>query len=169
MAGRITRLLQHRTYDEADVRRALPDAALKRLEQRVHASEKSHSGEIRLCIEAALPFSYIWKELSARDRALMMFGKLRIWDTEHNNGVLIYLLFAEHRIEIVADRGLNAKVGAAQWQSIIDTMRPALRAGQFEQALTTAIEAVDALLAEHFPLAAGQANPNELSDKPWVG
>jgi uncharacterized membrane protein len=169
MTGRITRLLQHRTYDEADVKRALPDAALKRLEERVHTSEKSHSGEIRLCIEAALPFSYVWKELTAHDRALMMFGKLRVWDTEHNNGVLIYLLFAEHKIEIVADRGLNAKVGADQWRAIVETMRPALRAGHFEQGLTMAIDAVEKLLDEHFALAPGQANPNELSNRPWVG
>jgi hypothetical protein len=169
MAGRITRLLQHRSFDEADVRRALPDAALKRLEERVHTSEKSHSGEIRLCIEAALPFSYVWKELTAHDRALMMFGKLRVWDTEHNNGVLIYLLFAEHKIEIVADRGLAAKVDDAQFKAIVETMRPALRAGRFEEGLTMAVDAVEKLLDEHFALAPGQSNPNELSNKPWVG
>jgi uncharacterized membrane protein len=167
--GRITRLLQHRSFDEADVRRALPDEALKRLEARVHASEKSHSGEIRLCIEAALPFSYIWKNLNAHDRALMMFGKLRVWNTQHRNGVLIYLMFAEHKIELVADRGLSARVDAAHWQAIIDSMRPALRAGRVEEGLNLAIDAIERLLDEHFPLAEGQANTNELSNRPWVG
>jgi hypothetical protein len=167
--GRLMRLLKHRSFDEADVRRVLPDAVLKRLEARVHSSEKKHSGEIRLCIEAGLPTSYVWKRLAVRDRAIAMFGKLRVWDTEHNNGVLIYLLFAEHAIEIIADRGLSAKVDAAQWCAIVETMRPALRAGQFEQGLTMAIDAVEKLLNEHFPLAEGQANPDELSNRPWLG
>jgi uncharacterized membrane protein len=167
--GRIARLFKHRSYDEADVRRVLSDAGLKRLEQRVHSSEKKHSGEIRLCVEAGLPVSYVWKGLSAHDRALAMFGRLRVWDTTHNNGVLIYLLFAEHAIEIVADRGLSARVGDAQWQGIIERMREPLRAGKFEDGLNIAIDEVEALLETHFPLAEGAANPDELSNRPWVG
>jgi uncharacterized membrane protein len=167
--GRIARILKHRSYDEADVRRVLGDAALKRLEARVHDSEKLHSGEIRLCIEAGLPTSYLWKRLSVRDRALAMFGKLRVWDTEHNNGVLIYLLYAEHKIEIVADRGLKARVPDPEWQAIIERMRVPLRAGKFEEGLGLAIDALEALLEKHFPAGAGAANPNELSNKPWIG
>jgi uncharacterized membrane protein YgcG len=167
--SRLMRILKHRSYDEADVRRVLDDAALKRLEARVHDSEKKHSGEIRLCIEAGLPTSYLWKRLSVRDRAIAMFGKLRVWDTEHNNGVLIYLLFAEHKIEIVADRGINARVPDAEWKAIVERMREPLRAGQFEAGLGLAIDAVEALLEKHFPAAAASANPNELSDKPWIG
>jgi uncharacterized membrane protein len=161
--------LKHRSYDEADVRRVLNDSALKRLEVRVHDSEKKHSGEIRLCIEAGLPTSYLWKHLSVRDRALAMFGKLRVWDTEHNNGVLIYLLFAEHKIEIVADRGLKARVADAEWQRIVELMRGPLSAGKFEDGLNIALDAVEALLEKHFAVTAGAANPNELSNKPWVG
>jgi TPM domain len=167
--GRLMRIFKHRSYDEADVRRVLGDAALKRLEARVHDSEKLHSGEIRLCIEAGLPTSYLWKRLSVRDRAIAMFGKLRVWDTEHNNGVLIYLLYAEHKIEIVADRGLKARVPDPEWQAIIERMREPLRAGKFEEGLGLAIDAVEALLEKHFPAGAGAANPNELSNKPWIG
>ncbi|MBC8056864.1 MAG: TPM domain-containing protein, partial [Rhizobiales bacterium] len=97
-----------------------------------------------------------------------MFGKLRVWDTEHNNGVLIYLLLAEHAIEIVADRGLAKRVDAAEWQRIAAAMSAAFKAGQFEAGLEQAVDAVDALLAKHFPLAAGEANPNELPDAPYV-
>ncbi|MEP7284026.1 MAG: TPM domain-containing protein, partial [Rubrivivax sp.] len=104
--GRITRLIRHRLLDDTDTRRALDDAALERLAQRVRTSEVRHSGEIRISVEAGLPLGYLWQGLSARDRALTLFGKLRVWDTEANNGVLIYLLLAEHAIEIVADRGL---------------------------------------------------------------
>ena len=167
--GRLMRILKHRSYDEADVRRVLSDSALKRLEGRVHDSEKLHSGEIRLCIEAGLPTSYLWKRLSVRDRAIAMFGKLRVWDTENNNGVLIYLLFAEHAIEIVADRGLKARVPDAEWKAIVERMREPLRAGRFEEGLGLAIDAVEALLEKHFPAGAGVANPNELTNKPWIG
>jgi uncharacterized membrane protein len=167
--GRLLRLFKHRSFDEADVRRVLDNAALARLEARVHDSEKLHTGEIRLCVEAGLPTSYVWKHLTARDRAIAMFGKLRVWDTEDNNGVLIYLLFAEHAIEIVADRGLKARVADAEWQRIIETMREPLRAGRFEEGLGLAIDAVEKLLEQHFPAGAGAANPNELVNKPWIG
>jgi uncharacterized membrane protein len=91
-----------------------------------------------------------------------------VWDTEHNNGVLIYLLLADHCIEIVADRGLNRHVDAARWQAIADAMRTSFRAGQFEAGLNAAIDAVDALLVQHFALVAAQPNPNELPDTPTL-
>ena len=130
------------------------------------ASEATHSGEIRLSVEAGLPFSYLWRDLCARDRAVTIFGKLRVWDTEHNNGVLIYLLLADHNIEIVADRGLAQRVPQAQWDGLVAGMGEAFRAGRFEEGLTQAIAAVHGLLRQHFPLAPGQINPNELPDAP---
>jgi hypothetical protein len=165
MSNKLMRILKHRWLDERDSARALGRDALKRLEARVHTSEKAHSGEIRICVEAGLPLSYLWRNLSARDRAIMLFGKLRVWDTEANNGVLIYLLLAEHAIEIVADRGLARHVPAEHWQAIVAGMREAFRAGRYEEGLNTAIDAVDAMLAQHFPLAPGQPNPNELPNR----
>ena len=164
--GRLSRLLKHRWFDETDIRRALPPDALARIEARVTASERRHSGEIRVSVEAGLPLSYLWKNLHPRDRAIMLFGKLRVWDTEHNNGVLIYLLLAEHAIEIVADRGLNQHVSPAQWQALIAPMRAAFAQGRFEDGLLQAIDAIDGLLAQHFALAPGQANPDELPNQP---
>jgi uncharacterized membrane protein YgcG len=157
-------MLQHRWLDETDSRRALPPDAVSRIEARTAASEQRHSGEIRICVEAGLPLSYLWQGLSSRDRAISMFGKLRVWDTEHNNGVLVYLLLAERAIEIVADRGIHRLAGAARWQQLIEPMRPALAAGRFEEGLNQAVDALDALLVRHFPLAPGQLNSNELSD-----
>ena len=162
---RIRRLLKHRWLDEDDAARALGAPALARLEARVAASEQAHSGEIRLCIEAGLPLSYLWRDATPRQRAVTMFGKLRVWDTEHNNGVLIYLLLAERAIEIVADRGVARRVPQAEWERLVAGMREAFRAGRFEEGLAQAIDAVDGLLAQHFPLAAGAANPNELPDR----
>ncbi|MEO7244020.1 MAG: TPM domain-containing protein [Rubrivivax sp.] len=161
---RITRLIRHRLLDDTDTRRALDDAALERLAQRVRTSEVRHSGEIRISVEAGLPLGYLWHDLNARDRALTLFGKLRVWDTEANNGVLIYLLLAEHAIEIVADRGLARHVPAGHWQAVLGGMGDAFRAGHYEQGLLQAIEQVEALLLRHFPLAEGETNPNELPD-----
>ena len=166
--NKLARIFKHRWLDESDARRALDSQALQRIEVRVAASERRHSGEIRVCVEAGLPLSYLWRDAAARERAVMLFGKLRVWDTAHNNGVLVYLLLAEHRIEIVADRGLNVHVGAAQWQQISAAMAEAFRAGQFEAGLNQAIDAVDALLAQHYAIDAAQPNPNELPDKPLL-
>jgi TPM domain len=164
--NRLLRILKHRWFDETDARRALDEAALTRLQARVQSSETMHRGEIRLCVEAGLPLSYLWRDAAPRERALSMFGKLRVWDTEHNSGVLIYLLLAERAIEIVADRGLNRHVPPEQWRSLTEGMSAAFKAGRFEQGLVAAIDAVDGLLGKHFPLAAGAGNPNELPDRP---
>jgi uncharacterized membrane protein len=165
--NRLLRLLKHRWFDETDAARALDAAALERLEARVSASERKHSGEIRVCVEAGLPLSYLLRNSPARERAVMMFSKLRVWDTANNNGVLIYLLLADHAIEIVADRGLNDRVPRERWQQLVAAMSGAFKAGRFEEGLAQAVDAIDALLAEHFPLAPGAPNPNELPDAPW--
>ena len=162
--NRLNRILKHRWADVRDTHSALDAAALARLEARVAASEQRHSGEIRLSVEAGLPWSYLWQDLRARDRAVMLFGKLRVWDTEANNGALIYLLLAEHAIEIVADRGLARHVPPAQWDAIVGSMGEAFRAGRFEEGLAAAIDAVDALLVQHFALAPGARDANELPD-----
>ena len=124
--------------------------------------------QIRVVIEAGLPLSYLWQDLSARDRAITLFGKLRVWDTEANNGVLVYLLLAEQAIEIVADRGLSPHVSAAHWQALIAPMREAFRQGRFEPGLADAVAAIDTLLRTHFPLGATQSNPNELPNRPLM-
>ena len=162
---RLKRVVKHRLTDETDSARALGVDALARLHARVAASVRHHSGEIRLCVEAGLPLSYLWRDATPRQRAVTMVGKLRVWDTEHNNGVLIYLLLAEHAIEIVADRGLTWHVPQAHWDSLIAGMRASFRAGRFEEGLVQALDAVDALLLRHFALAEGEANPNELPNR----
>ncbi|WPH20118.1 TPM domain-containing protein [Variovorax paradoxus] len=166
--SKLARIWRHQWMDEADVRRVLPDAAMERLAARVAASERRHSGEIRICVEAGLPWSYLRRHASARERAVTLFGKLRVWDTEHNNGVLVYLLLAEHAIEIVADRGIDARVDDAEWAAMAQRMGAAFREGRFEDGLTQALEEMSALLVAHFPLAHEQADSNELPDEPVV-
>ncbi len=168
MLNRLVRLFKHRWMDDAS-RRFAP-AVLQALGQQVGASERKHSGEIRICIEAGLPNSYLLRPDTTaaltRQRALAQFGRLRVWDTEHNNGVLIYLLLAERAIEVVADRGLNAHVPPEFWSALVQRLGAALRDARFEDGLTQAVNEVSALLEQHFALAPGADNPNELPDQP---
>ncbi len=164
MAGnKLARFIRHRLWDEADARRALPREALARLAARVAASELTHSGQIRICVEASLPLRYLRNNATPRQRAVVLFGKLGVWDTEHNNGVLIYLLLAERAIELVADRGLHAQ--AAVWPELVARLSTALKQGEFEKGLNEAVDAVGALLAAEFARAPDQAVRNELSDE----
>jgi len=164
----ILRILRHWFTSPGTVRRAFPEDALKRIRETIMASETSHSGEIRFAIEAALPTSYLRRDAPARERALMMFSKLRVWDTERNNGVLIYVEMADQQIEIVADRGVAGHVGEQQWKTIAAAMRARFRDRAYEAGAIEAVNAVGQLLASHFPLAQGERNPNELPDSPVV-
>ena len=132
------------------------------------ASERRHTGEIRICIEAGLPASYLWRDATPRERAIAMFGKLRVWDTEQNNGVLIYLLLAEHAIEIVADRGLSRHVPDAQWQEVVRAWASS-SARAATRGLKQAVDAVAALLVRHFPARAGAANATASPHPPLGG
>jgi hypothetical protein len=163
---------RHRWMHERAAERAVPPAMAEQLQARVNASEARHSGEIVLCVEAALPNRELWRAgrempLTAviRERALSWFGKLRVWDTEHNNGVLIYLMLAERQLEIVADRGISRHVPAAHWQAVVQHLGEHLQTGDFDTGLTQALQEVSALLVQHFPLQAGEANPNELCNR----
>ncbi|MDP1687583.1 TPM domain-containing protein [Hydrogenophaga sp.] len=169
--NKLLRIFKHRWMDHSDTLRAVPDDMAGRIARRVAASEGRHTGEVRLCIEASLPLSYLLRVGSStslatvvRERALTWFGRLRIWDTEHNNGVLIYVLLAEHAIEFVADRALARRVGQDEWQSMVERLATRLRSGDFEDGLTQALEEVSALLVAHFPAEAGASRPNELPD-----
>lgn len=144
----------------------LPADAQQRLSLRVSDSERLHCGEIRLCIEAAMPPSYTERNAPPRERALSLFGKLRVWDTEANNGVLIYLLLAEHAIEIVCDRAIARAVPQAQWDALAARLGAALKEGRVEPGLAEAIDAVDTLLRTHFAGSAGGMRDNELPDRP---
>jgi len=162
------RVLRHLLSTPYSVRRALPAAALERIAQAIHQAEAGHQGEIRFAIEAALPWSYLRRNAPARERAWMVFSKLRVWDTEHNNGVLLYVNLADRAVEVVADRGIAARVPRARWQSICHMAREHFRQGRMESGAIAAIEAIATVLAEHFPLAPGQTRGNELSDRPVI-
>jgi uncharacterized membrane protein len=154
-------LLEHRWR----VRRIFPKTVLASIEQAIKAGEATHSGQVRFVVEGALDGAPLFRNQHARERALDIFSQLRIWDTAHNNGVLIYLLLADRKVEIVADRGIDGRVGAAGWQKICAEMETDFKAGKFEAGVIKGIAAVSRQLA-HFPKHRG--GPNELPDKPVV-
>lgn len=147
---RIARLWRHR-WTEGQVKAAFPPEVLRRLERAVTQSESQHTGQIRLCVEGGLPYSYIWRNATARERAVGLFGKLRTWDTEHNNGVLIYLLLADHAIEIIADRAAARAVPQATWDALLQDMQRAFQQAAYADGMERALERVSALLIAHFP------------------
>jgi hypothetical protein len=166
MAGplqRLARLWRHR-WTEGQVHRAFPPQVLLRLERAVSDSESQHRGQIRLCVEGGLPYSYIWRDATARERAVGLFGKLRVWDTEDNTGVLIYLLLAEHAIEIVADRAVAHAIPASTWEDLLQAMQKSFQRADFAQGMEDALHAVSDLLITHFPQ--DNAAPAPASDLP---
>ncbi len=162
----IARIGRHLIADRARVRRAFPRDALARIGEAITASERQHAGQIRFVVEGALDGGPLFRQQAVRERALDVFALQRVWDTAHNNGVLIYLLLADRDVEIVADRGIDAHVGAQGWQAICTAMEQAFAKGDFEAGAVAGIEAVTAYLAAHFPRGAVQIN--ELPDAPVV-
>ena len=162
----ITRIGKHLLANRSRVQAAFPPNVLSAIEQAIKASETHHSGQIRFVVEGALDGAPLFRGQTARERALDIFADLRIWDTEHNNGVLIYLLLADRNVEIVADRGINNRVKDSDWQSICRDMEAQFRDGKYERGAILGIEGVTQHLAEHFPKHG--KNTNELPDAPVV-
>jgi uncharacterized membrane protein len=162
----IKRIGRHLLEHHWRVKRIFPPAVLARIEQAIRSGEATHAGQVRFVVEGALDGAPLFRDQPARERALDQFAHLRIWDTAHNNGVLIYLLLADRNVEIVADRGIDAKVGTEGWETICRAMETDFRAGNFERGVINGIEAVSRELAKHFP---PDGHPrNELPDKPVV-
>lgn len=164
-AASIIRIVKHlTTRTQATIKRHFPPTSLTAIEQAISASELTHSGEIRLVAEAALDLAPLLKGQSARARALELFATLGIWDTEYNNGVLIYLLLADHAVEIVADRGVMQKISADRLEVICSAMELHFTQGHFDSGIIQGVSAIGELLAEYFPPVARRHN--ELPNAP---
>lgn len=162
----LRRLLRHLSTPRWKVRRVFPAAALTNIEAAIQRAETGHAGQICFAVEAALEIGPLLRDYPARARALDVFAQLRMWDTEHNNGVLIYLLLADRNVEIVADRGVHVRVGDHEWERICRAMERAFREGRFEQGVVDGVNAVSAHLAHHYPPTGKPAN--EIPDRPVV-
>ncbi|KIO49963.1 TPM domain-containing protein [Nitrosospira sp. NpAV] len=163
------RILRHLLTGRAVVRRLFSHASLAAIEQAIKRSEIGHEGEVCFAVEAALDTLPLLRDQSARERAVELFSQLRVWDTEHNNGVLVYLLLADRDVEIIADRGINVKVSAEEWEKICREMETAFRQGHFESGVVAGIGAVGSHLRTHFRAEKGpEGRENELPDTPVI-
>lgn len=163
-----SRLLRHLFVPPGSVARAFPSAALADIERAIGESERRHGAQIRFAVEAALDPLPLLAGLTARERALQAFGELRVWDTEWNNGILLYLLLADRDVEIVADRGYNGAVSAEDWEAVCRAMEAQLAAGHYREAVLEGVRRCGELAAAHFPAAGGSPGPTArgLSDRP---
>lgn len=161
------RILRHLTTGQSAIKRAFPPATLTVIEQAIAHSEILHGGEIVFAVEASLDLPLLLRNQIIRERAIDVFSLLRVWDTEHNNGVLIYLLMADRDVEIIADRGIHAKVDQAIWETACGTMKTAFRHGQFEQGVLAGIDLSTRVLQQFFPASTGKRK-SELPDRPVV-
>jgi uncharacterized membrane protein len=161
------RMLRHVVTDHAAVRRTFPSRDMSRIEAAIAEGERMHRGQVCVAIEGALPAGRVLKRVHPRERALEVFGLLRVWDTEENCGVLVYLLLADRDVEIVADRGIHKIVGDAAWQAICTRMEAAFRDGKFADGVVAGVAEISAILAKHFPRTGG-SSVNELSDRPVI-
>lgn len=162
----IKRIIRHFLTFPWQAKQAFPPRVLRAIESAIKQSETTHFGEIRFVVEAALDAPALLAGKAAHERAVEVFSQLRVWDTEHNNGVLIYLLLADRKVEIVADRGVHRDVGAQGWEEICREMEQQFRSGRFEEGVVAGIRAVARHLVRHYP--AGGENVNELPDKPLL-
>jgi uncharacterized membrane protein len=160
------RLLRHLGTTRWSTRRHFTPEVRKAIEQAVRQCESRHAGEIRFVVETALDLPELWHDLSPRQRAVQLFGLLGVWDTEHNNGVLIYVAMADRAVEIIADRGIASVITPAEWQTVCRQMEHHYREGRFSEGSVVGILGVGALLGRHFPGSAGSGH--ELPDQPLL-
>ena len=160
----LKRMLRHLSTGRAAVRHAFPPSTLDLIERTIRETEAMHTGQLRFAVEPALDLKLLLAGCTAQERAVDVFSELRVWDTEYNNGVLIYLLLADHDVEIVADRGVHAKLGKTVWEDICHEMESAFRDGRFEQGVLDGIHSVGKHLARHYPHSGTKRN--ELPDQP---
>ena len=161
-----SRWFRHTFSSGGGLRRAFPPDTLDRIEAEIDASERLHSGEIRVAVEGALEPSEIARGKAPRERALEVFAALGVWDTEANNGVLIYVLLADRDVEIVADRGFNGRVAAAEWRAVCDRIEREFRAGRFAGGMIAGVGEVGRIIGAHYPQRPGQRDEDELPNRP---
>lgn len=162
----VKRFLRHLVTDRWVARSAFPPRTMAAIEATIAREEARHDGEVRVAVEAALPFGALFAGASARERAIDVFSQLRVWDTEQNAGVLVYVLIADRDVEIIADRGIHSRVGTTAWEAICGAMQREFAEGRFEEGAMVGVRAISDLLATHFPPR--RMNPDELPNRPVI-
>ena len=160
----LLRLMRHIAATRWSTRRYFSPAVRAAIERAIGECEARHGGEIRFAVESAFDLQELWHDLPARQRALQLFGQLGVWDTAHNNGVLIYVLMADRAVEIIADRGIASRIHQSEWEAVCRRMEAHYRQGRFQEGSVAGINGIGALLGRHFPARA--AGGHELPDQP---
>ena len=157
------RVLRHLFATHWGTRRRFTSKVLAQIEKALRRIEGQHAGELRFAIETAFDLPELWYGITPRQRALQVFGQLGVWDTSDNNGVLVYVLMADHDVEIIADRAIAARVSQAEWDAVCRDMEDHFRAGRFAEGSEAGIAGVGKLLAKHFPGRGGDHDeqPNQ--------
>ena len=163
-----SRMTRHFMASQRGTHKLFSDDTMKRLQEVIADGEATHRGEVRLIVESALPLRKVRRGMSTRQRALDLFGTFRVWDTEENNGVLLYINVADHKLEIIADRAASRRIGDPHWQTVCGLAQSAFKKGEFEHGLVQALESIHGALAVAFPAQEGTTRKNELPDAPTV-
>ena len=164
--GGLGRFVRHVSMTPWKARKAFPDKVMDTIQHEVAEQEKRHHGEVRFVVERELTTAQLWAGLTSRQRAIEVFSALQVWNTEDNTGILIYVLLADHKVEVVADRGIQKLVAAEEWIAIVKAMEDQFRAGHFEAGAVAGVRAASDLLARHFPGSADDVN--QLPDRPLM-
>lgn len=162
----LARFARHLAMTPWKARAAFPDPVMDAIQAEIAAQEKRHRGEVRFVVERELTLGQLWAAMTPRRRAIEVFSFLQVWNTEENTGILVYVLLADHAVEVVADRGIQKKVAQEEWVAIVGRMQARFRAGEFREGAVEGVRAVSELLARHFP--AGPGDVNELPDRPVI-
>ncbi len=160
------RWLKHAFMPPWAWRLSFPVKVLDDIETAIRQSEYQHRGELRFAIENALAPGWVWCGMSTRQRAVEVFSNLRVWDTEENSGVLIYINLADHCVQIIADRGINHCVEQSEWSRIAGMMKNAFKQGDFREGSVQGIEEITKLLSVYFP--ANAQHLDELPNRPVI-
>ena len=163
--NRLKRLWQHWLHPRQRVERYFPTADLQRISDEIGVSEQSHQGQIRFVIESRYDSTAVLQGLDTRTRAWQWFGELGVWNTEHNSGVLVYISFADHAVEIVADRGIAAKVADGQWQAVCQNMLGSFKQAQFIEGLELGLRQISEILVDNLPRHEPGSSEDELPNE----
>ena len=160
----LKRLARHLLRTHWYARHAFPSTTMTDIGSAITAAERSHAGEIRFAVEDSLDPRALLRGQTPHERAIEVFSNLRVWDTQDNNGVLVYVLLADHAVEIVADRGIHAQVGADAWHAICHDIEVTFKIGNFRLGALAGIDALARVLHRYYPREGSDGD--ELPDQP---
>jgi uncharacterized membrane protein len=166
--NKISRAWRHAKTTKVQGKKAFPSATLAAIQAIIADGENKHRAEVRLIVEPSLDLAAIISGMTSRERAGELFTDYRIWDTEENCGVLIYINLADHQVEIIADRGIARLIPNDHWQAVCKTMTDGFAQALYHDSALNGLTQLNAILKKYFPEgeSAHSPQPNQLSNQP---